>query len=161
VPVVVNNNTPTAPKLTAGDTAPEIELPDLEGKTVRLSDFNDRETLILFWNPGCGYCQRMLPELKDWISSRQPGAPELLVVSRGQEAENRAQGIEAPILLDQGFSTGRSYGATGTPTAVLIGAGGMVASPVVAGAPAVMTLARGGSSNGSNGNAPANTVKLG
>jgi len=160
-PVAINANTPSAPKLKAGDTAPEIELPDLEGKTVRLSEYQERETLVLFWNPGCGFCQRMLPELREWISTRQPDAPELLVVSRGQEEENRAQGIDAPILLDQGFATGRSYGATGTPNAVLIGAGGMVASPVVAGAPAVMTLARGGASSSSNGNAPANTAKLG
>ncbi|MFL5760163.1 MAG: MauE/DoxX family redox-associated membrane protein [Thermomicrobiales bacterium] len=132
-------------KPAAGDVAPAIELPDLEGKTVRLTDYKERETLVLFWNPGCGFCSRMLPELKDWLAARPSDAPELLIVSRGQADENREQGIDAPILLDQGFSAGRSFGATGTPAAVLVSAEGLVASPVVAGAAAVMTLARGGS----------------
>jgi peroxiredoxin len=129
---------------TVGDSAPEISLPDIDGKTVRLADFSDQETLVLFWNPGCGFCSRMLPDLQTWIANRGEGEPALLVVSRGDAEENRKQGIEAPILLDQGFAAGRSFGATGTPAAVLISESGMIASPVVAGANAVLTLARGG-----------------
>jgi peroxiredoxin/uncharacterized membrane protein YphA (DoxX/SURF4 family) len=132
------------PRPAVGEVAPEVELPNLEGENVRLSEFRDRETLVLFWNPGCGFCNRMLPELQEWIATRSNGAPELLVVSRGQADENRNQGIDAPILLDQGFSAGRAFGATGTPAAVLVSADGMIASPVVAGAAAVLTLARGG-----------------
>jgi len=26
--------------------------------------FRGRETLVLFWNPGCGLCERILPGLK-------------------------------------------------------------------------------------------------
>jgi thiol-disulfide isomerase/thioredoxin len=40
-------------------------LPDLEGENVSLVDFRDEETLLLFWSPSCGYCQNMLPELKE------------------------------------------------------------------------------------------------
>ena len=41
--------------------APEVKLPDLEGNTVELADFRGEKTLVLFWNPGCGFCQQMLP----------------------------------------------------------------------------------------------------
>ena len=129
---------------TVGDTAPEITLPDIDGNTVQLSDFANEETLVLFWNPGCGYCNRMLPDLQEWIANRGDGEPSLLVVSRGNAEENRNQGINAPILLDQGFSAGRAFGATGTPAAVLISENRVIASPVVAGAAAVLNLARGG-----------------
>jgi peroxiredoxin/uncharacterized membrane protein YphA (DoxX/SURF4 family) len=129
---------------TVGDSAPEISLPDIDGKNVQLSDFSDQETLVLFWNPGCGFCSRMLPDLQEWIAKRGDGEPALLVVSRGGAEENRKQGIEAPILLDQGFAAGRAFGATGTPAAVLVSESGLIASPVVAGATAVLALARGG-----------------
>jgi hypothetical protein len=44
--------------------------------------------------------------------------------------------------LDQQFATGRAFGASGTPSTVLIDAEGKVASEVAVGAPAVMELAR-------------------
>jgi peroxiredoxin len=47
-----------------GTPAPALRLPDLDGREVDLADFRGRETLVLFWNPGCGFCQRMLPDLK-------------------------------------------------------------------------------------------------
>jgi peroxiredoxin len=126
-----------------GDTAPAIELTDLGGRTVKLSDFRGSETLVLFWNPGCGFCQQMLDDLKTWDASPPPGAPRLLVVSTGSVEENRALGLRSPVVLDQGFSVGSAFGANGTPMAVLIDAEGRIASDVAGGAPAVLTLARG------------------
>jgi hypothetical protein len=72
---------PAARKI--GEPAPEVELPALDGATIRLSDFRGEETLVLFWNPGCGFCQRLLPDLKQWEESRPEEAPELLVISAG------------------------------------------------------------------------------
>jgi hypothetical protein len=34
---------------------------DLSGKHVGLADFRGHQTLLLFWNPGCAFCNRMLP----------------------------------------------------------------------------------------------------
>jgi peroxiredoxin/uncharacterized membrane protein YphA (DoxX/SURF4 family) len=126
-----------------GDTAPAIELTDLDGRTVKLSDFRGSETLVLFWNPGCGFCQQMLDDLKTWDASPPPGAPRLFVVSTGGVEENRALGLRSPVVLDQGFSVGGAFGANGTPMAVLVDADGRIASDVAAGAPAVLALARG------------------
>jgi hypothetical protein len=47
------------------------------------------------------------------------------------------------VVLDQGFTAGRAFGATGTPSAVLIDAQGRIASPVAVGAAAVLALAAG------------------
>jgi thiol-disulfide isomerase/thioredoxin len=97
--------------------------------------------LVLFWNPGCGFCQQMLPNLKEWESKAPKDAPRLLVVSAGSEEANREMELTSPVLLDQNFATGRAFGASGTPSAVLVDAEGKVASEVAVGAPAVMELA--------------------
>jgi peroxiredoxin/uncharacterized membrane protein YphA (DoxX/SURF4 family) len=123
------------------EDAPQVKLPDLEGKTVELADFRGQKTLVLFWNPECGFCQRMLPELKEWEGQAPEGAPNLVVVSAGTEEANREQGLSSTVVLDQNFATGRAFGASGTPSAVLVDAQGKVASHIAVGAPAVMELA--------------------
>jgi len=130
---------PAAQKV--GEEAPEVKQPDLEGNTVALADFRGQQTLVLFWNPGCGFCQQMLPDLKEWESEAPKGAPKLLAVSAGSEETNRKMGLTSPVLLDQQFATGRAFGASGTPSAVLVDAEGKIASEVAVGAPAVMELA--------------------
>jgi peroxiredoxin len=130
---------PAAQKV--GEEAPEVKLPDLEGKTVELADFRGEETLVLFWNPGCGFCQQMLTDLKEWEATSPEDAPKLLVVSAGSEEANREMGLASPVLLDQNFATGRAFGASGTPSAVLVDAEGNVASEVAVGGPAVLELA--------------------
>jgi thiol-disulfide isomerase/thioredoxin/uncharacterized membrane protein YphA (DoxX/SURF4 family) len=124
-----------------GEPAPEVKLADLEGSTVELEDFRGRETLVLFWNPGCGFCQQMLPEIKQWEENRPEDAPGLLFVSAGAEEANRDMKLSSPVLLDQNFATGRAFGASGTPSAVLVDAEGRIASEVAVGAPSVMDLA--------------------
>jgi len=135
---------PTRVPLEIGEPAPEVKLPDLEGNTVELADFRGEETLVLFWNPGCGFCQQMLPDLKEWEPTSPEDAPKLLVVSAGSEEANKEMGLTSPVLLDQQFAVGSAIGASGTPSAVLVDAEGKVASEVAVGAPAVMELAGAG-----------------
>lgn len=138
---------PQAPMLVTkkvGEVAPEVELPDLEGNTVELADFKGQKTLVLFWNPGCGFCQQMLPDLKEWEKNPPEGAPNLLVISAGTKEANEALGLSSPVVLDQQFSVGRAFGSGGTPSAVLVDEEGKIASEVVVGAPAVLELADAG-----------------
>jgi len=138
---------PTRPVSKVGQPAPLMTLRDLDGKAVTLQKYVVRPTLVLFWNPGCGYCRRMLDDLKAWEAKPPAGAPRLLVVSTGTEETNRAMGLNSTVVLDQGFATGRAFGAGGTPSAVLVDAEGLIASEVAVGAPAVLALA------GTNGHA--------
>ncbi|HLZ57725.1 MAG TPA: MauE/DoxX family redox-associated membrane protein [Ktedonosporobacter sp.] len=125
-----------------GEPAPDFSLLDLDGKPIHLSDFVGAETLLLFWRPGCGFCQRMLADLKAWEAQPPEGAPQLLVVSSESVESNRAMELRSPVVLDQaGMSIGMKYGATGTPMAVLVDAESKIASELAAGAPAVLALA--------------------
>jgi peroxiredoxin len=128
--------------LPLGETAPEVKLPDLEANTVELTkNFKGQQTLLVFWNPGCGFCQQMLADLREWEQNPPEEAPMLLVVSAGTEEANREQGLSSTVVLDQNFAVGRAFGASGTPSAVLVDAQGKVASDIAVGAPAVMELA--------------------
>jgi peroxiredoxin len=124
-----------------GDPAPDLALPDLDGRTVSLADFRGHATLVLFWSPSCGFCNRMLDDLKRWEAERPADAPRLLVVSSGSVEANRAEGLRSTVVLDQDFSTGNRFGADGTPMAVLVDRDGAIASRVVTGAEAVLALA--------------------
>jgi len=130
---------PAGPKV--GQPAPEITLEDLEGNTVELKDFRGEEVLVLFWNPGCGFCQQMLPDLKQWEANPPEEAPKLLVVSAGTLEANKEMGLNSAVVLDQQFATGRAFGVSGTPSAVLVDKEGKVASEVAVGAQAVLKLA--------------------
>jgi methylamine dehydrogenase accessory protein MauD len=133
---------PTVPAtLEIGEPAPEIKLPDLEGNTVELKVFRSEHTLVLYWNPGCGFCQQILPDIKEWEQNMPEGAPKLLFVSAGTEEANREMGPSSTVVLDQQFAVGRAFGASGTPSAVLVDAEGKVASEVAVGAPSVLELA--------------------
>ena len=116
-----------------GEPAPEVKLADLEGTTVELEDFRGQQTLVLFWNPGCGFCQQMLPEIKQWEENRPEAAPELLFISAGSEEANRDMELSSKVVLDQQFAAGRAFGASGTPSAVLVDAEGTITSEVAVG----------------------------
>jgi len=123
-----------------GKPAPVVELADLNGKTVKLSDFKGQPTAVLFWNPGCGFCKRMESDIKAWEANPPAGAPKLLIVSTGEVEANKAHGFKSTVVIDSGFNVGRSFGASGTPSAVLVGADGNVQSAVGVGAPSVLGI---------------------
>ena len=124
-----------------GDVAPAFSLKDLDGNEVRSKDFRGKSSLLLFWSPGCGFCQRMLGQLKEWEANPPLGAPQLILISSGSVEANRAMGLQSTILLEPAFSTGYAFGAGGTPSAILIDAKGKIASEVAVGASGVLALA--------------------
>ena len=133
------------PAAAVGSQVPEPDAAarDLDGAEVSIRDaLGGRERLLLFWDTHCGYCRRMLADLREWEREAGERAATLLVISGGDAEENRAQGISAPILLDDAFAIGQSLGVRGTPSAVRVDAQGRVASDVAVGADAVLALAR-------------------
>lgn len=128
-------------ELQIGAPAPNFTLPDLNGTPVSLTDFRGSSTLLLFWSPTCGFCKKMLADVKAWEANPPPGAPKLLVIADGTVEENRAMGLRSPIVLDDDGDVMDLFGADGTPMAILIDAQGNIDSTLVGGAPKVLKLA--------------------
>jgi len=137
----LNGNGQVAPLLRVGDPAPAVSLRNINGETISLNSPRRRETLVLFWNPACGFCQRMLNDLREWDANPPGETPGLVVVSTGNVEEGRAMGLRSPVLIDLAHEAAGAFGATGTPMAVLLGPDGRILSEIAAGAQAVFALA--------------------
>lgn len=131
--------------LKRGDRVPAMPMRALDGGTMDLATLTGRRTVLLFWNPGCGYCQAMLDDVRAWERERPAAAPALVVVSAGSPSANREQGFRSPVLLDPKFAASERFGIPGTPAAVVIDAEGRVASDAGIGAPAVRSILGAGS----------------
>ena len=121
-------------------SAPEVELPDLNGATVSLTHFRGEKIVVLFWDPECGHCRQMLPDLKAWENNPPKEAPKLLVVSTGAQEANEEMGLSSPVVLDEQHAVGPAFGAPGMPSAALVDERGNIASELAVGAPAVLEL---------------------
>ncbi len=118
----------------------DVELLDSGPRPVR--ELVDHPTVLLFWNPGCGFCRAMLHDVIAWEASPPPGAPGLIVVSAGATDDVRGEGFAATVVLDPDWALAGRLGANGTPMAVLVDEEGRIASPAVTGASAVLELLR-------------------
>jgi thiol-disulfide isomerase/thioredoxin len=128
--------------LPIGSPAPTLVLSTLDATPFSFAATHE-ESLVLFWNPDCGFCSSMRNDLLVWERHQPVDAPRLIVVSSGDEPSVRAEGFSSTVVVDPDFDAGTAFGAGGTPMAVLLDADGRVASPLAAGAEAVFALAGG------------------
>jgi thiol-disulfide isomerase/thioredoxin len=126
--------------LTTGDAVPPISVERLDGVAIPLADAFVGPTVLLFWNPRCGFCDQMLPALRAWVERRGDRAPRVVIVSSGEAQEHDTIDLQCSILLDRGFEAVSAFGASGTPMAILIDDRGAVASELVAGKDAIFRL---------------------
>jgi thiol-disulfide isomerase/thioredoxin len=128
------------PGLPGGSDAPATRLQTLGGRRAGVTDLVDRPTVVLFWNPGCGFCRSLHDDVLAWESSRPAEAPDLLVVSSGEVEDVQAEGFTSAVLLDPAWKLSSEFGADGTPMAVLLDQNGRITSSLVTGGPAVLEL---------------------
>jgi thiol-disulfide isomerase/thioredoxin len=131
----------SAPPVALGEPAPDFALPTLAGGRIALAELRGAPALLLFWNQHCGFCQRMLPELRAWEANEAANAPRLIVVSDGSIEANRGLDLAATVGLDEGSRVAQAFGAKGTPMAILLDSDGRIASALAAGAQAFFALA--------------------
>lgn len=67
--------------LKAGTQAPEFALQDINGKTWKLSDFQGRKMVLVFWASWCPDCRAEVPELKALQASADPEKVAFVSVS--------------------------------------------------------------------------------
>lgn len=126
-----------------GQPAPSFRLERLDGESATLESFlaRGRPVLLLFTNPRCGPCRALMPEVEAW--QREHGeALTISLVSEGSVEENREYAGEPRIdvLVQTDREVAAAYRVSGTPSAVVVGQDGRVASGVAPGAAAIRAL---------------------
>ena len=131
--------------LKAGTVAPEFRLPRLDGRgDLALSDLRGRQVLLVFSSPQCGPCNALAPELEKF--HREHPDLELVMISRGEPAENRARvrahKLTFPVVLQRQWEISRQYAMFATPVAYHIDEAGLITNDVAVGGDAIMELLR-------------------
>jgi peroxiredoxin len=126
--------------LKVGEPAPPLRLPSLGGTTLDLEEFQGQSIFLLFWTPDCPLCGNMLSELKAREARAADDTPVLFLVMTGSVDTSHVTGLRTPIVFDDGFVAARSFGVFGTPSALLVGPDGRIASELVVGTAQVLTL---------------------
>jgi hypothetical protein len=105
---------------------------------------DDRACVLTFVHPGCGPCAALLPELARWHDTiTESLALTLIAEVEATEAERLARGHAlTDVLIDEQSTVRLAYGATGTPSAVLVSSDGTVGSAPVFGRVAIESLIR-------------------
>jgi peroxiredoxin len=118
-----------------GDPAPDFELPDASGATVRLGDYRGRPVILNFWATWCAPCRLEMPELQRAQAEfdAAPDGPVVLTINQEEPAERVTEfmdeiGLTLPALLDSDAEVGMAYGAFFLPTTVIVGPDGVVAA---------------------------------
>lgn len=124
--------------------APPFDLDAYDGGRKSLTQLldQDKPLLLIFTNPKCGPCIVLFKEIKDWQHSHSDKLT-IALLSKGTIKENFvnvAKNRLGQVLLQQEREVAEQYGATVTPTAVVISRNGRIASPLAAGADQIREL---------------------
>lgn len=142
------NKSPAGPVgLPLDSAAPPFELEAYTGGTTSLTDLlaYRKPLLLIFTNPSCGPCVVLFAEVKEWQQSHSERLT-IALISFGTIKENFvnvARNGLGQVLLQQKREVAEKYGASLTPTAVVVNTSGRIASPLAAGADEIRALLTG------------------
>ncbi|MDN5898751.1 MAG: hypothetical protein L0H74_01635 [Brachybacterium sp.] len=123
----------------AATPAAVLQKPD--GRLITLTQLTaQRAALLIFTSEGCGPCERVLDRAPDWIESLSPFLQIRFVFSRpvDQLRERTTQRVGTLAMHDLQFTARSTLGGRTVPSAVLLGADGLLAGGPVDGGSTVI-----------------------
>lgn len=124
----------TFSQVKVGQAAPDIALPGMDGKIIKLSDLKGKVVLIDFWASWCGPCRKNNPKLVKVYKAYQDKGFEILGVSVDEHANYWKQAIAQDKLTWTQVIDSRqneqniiiTYGVNIIPTSFLVDKEGIV-----------------------------------
>jgi peroxiredoxin len=115
-----------------GQSAPNFELEELNGDTIRLSSYRGRIVLLNFWATWCEPCKRELPAFADFNAEQGADGAIVLAVNAGETPEQVTEYFtehhleNIPLLMDSDLAVYDLYNIQLLPTTYVIDATGVV-----------------------------------
>jgi peroxiredoxin len=115
------------PGVNIGQTAPDFELPDLNGQLHKLSDHRGRIVVLNFWSAQCPHAVRTDELIQGWRPAWGQAVAVFFIASNRNEsrveiAEAARQQHLTPVLIDREHVVADMYDAQTTPHVFLIDA---------------------------------------
>lgn len=117
------------------ETAPEISLKDLDGQTVKLSDYQDRIIILVFWSSWSYASLAILPDLNETAKELAQGNDAVLLtvdVPRGRGTATKAEKYirdhqyTFKVLVDSKGKAANAYSIMNLPTTYIIQKNGKI-----------------------------------
>lgn len=122
----------TVTNQTSVNTVPDFTLKDLDGKTVKLSDYKGKFVIINFWAVWCKYCKLEMPDLNDVNKTLEKDGDVVLLAVDVQESADivknylSSNNLSLKVLLDKDGKVAQAYNITGFPTTYVINKDGSI-----------------------------------
>jgi peroxiredoxin len=115
-------------KISVGKTAPDLEVPDKNGKPVTLNSIKNDYTLVIFWSSECSHCAEMMPKVKQFYDKQKPKKVEIIAVSLDTDKkewtdfirDNKFNWIDVSDLKGFEGKAADDYNIYATPTMFLL-----------------------------------------
>jgi cytochrome c biogenesis protein CcmG/thiol:disulfide interchange protein DsbE len=124
--------------LVVGMTAPEFRLPDLQGKTQRLSDYRGKVVFLNFWATWCKPCKEEMPSMQVLWENLKNQDFMMLAVSMDRVTTTKdipsfveSLKLSFPILTDSWGQTDKRYKLMGVPETYIIDQNGVLREKVI------------------------------
>ena len=76
----LEKNAKTLKPILVGKIAPDIELQKEDGSQLRLHELESEYTVLFFWAPDCGHCEKATPKLIEFYNSYKDKGVEVLAI---------------------------------------------------------------------------------
>ncbi len=109
----------------------DFALQDLNGTTVKLSDYAGRPVLVNSWASWCPPCRAEMPDLQAYYEAHKDQGFMILALNAGEPKSTAASfaqgvGLTFPVLLDPNNTVLNAMGVRNFPTSILVGPDGVV-----------------------------------
>lgn len=130
-----NTNSEFTLGLNINDMAPNFELQTIDGKTVKLSDYQGKKVFLNFWASWCGPCKVEMPHMQNYYNAyKDIENVEILAVNMTTRERNRelvddfvaTNALTFPIALDTEGDIEKLYKVLSFPTTYLINEEGII-----------------------------------
>jgi peroxiredoxin len=118
--------------------APDFNLPDMNGKQHRLSDYRGKVVIVSFWATWCDPCRDEMPSMQQALDKLGADGLAILGIDIGEQQGavrqfSQSYSIKFPLLLDPDSTMTSQWPLRGVPTSFVVDAQGHIAYIAVGG----------------------------